>query len=510
MAVTVPQGTDATEVNVDNWNVLVDRINASIDKDGTIELTANWDVGAFTITVTQLISDIAGGTPPLVVTSTTVVPNLNVDQVDGFDLDQALLIASSPQFAALTLGNTGLHLLDTGGDHDLIIKPGTDLGADRTLTLTTGDSDRTITLSGNPTLSDWFDQAVKAASDVVFAGITLNNTGLHILDTGGDHDLIIKPGSDVGADRTLTLTTGDSDRTITLSGNPTLSDWFDQPVKAASSPTFAGVTLGNTGLHVLDTNASHDLIIKPESDLSADRTLSITTGDQDRSVVLSDYGGIYVDGNAGATTILLVDAFEPITVFDTDMPEVISNGDNSNYNITIGETGAYEVHISLSGSTAGTNKVYEFDVFQIAASGSSITGATQATPCVITAVAHGFSNADRVKISGVSGMTQLNGQIYTVTNKADDTFELEDDNGADINSGAYGVYSGPSGTAYLATRQVQAHSHRKFAVGGDVGTLCASGISNLTGSDTLELHVKGVTDATDLTIESGQLWIKRV
>lgn len=103
MAVTVPQGTSGTVVNTTNWNVLVDRINASIDKDGTIALTANWDVGAFTITCTQLTSDIAGGTPPLVVTSTTVVPNLNVDQVDGFDLDQALLIASSPQFVGLTL-----------------------------------------------------------------------------------------------------------------------------------------------------------------------------------------------------------------------------------------------------------------------------------------------------------------------------------------------------------------------------------------------------------------------
>ena len=73
--------------------------------------------------------------------------------------------------------------------------------------------------------------------------ITLSNTGLHLLDTGGNHDLIIKPGSDVTADRTLTLTTGDSDRTITLSGNPTLADWFDQAVKAASSPTFNALTI---------------------------------------------------------------------------------------------------------------------------------------------------------------------------------------------------------------------------------------------------------------------------
>ena len=73
--------------------------------------------------------------------------------------------------------------------------------------------------------------------------LTTPNTGLHILDTNASHDLIIAPGSDLTADHTLTLTTGDADRTITLSGNPTLADWFDQAVKAASSPTFVNLTI---------------------------------------------------------------------------------------------------------------------------------------------------------------------------------------------------------------------------------------------------------------------------
>ena len=77
--------------------------------------------------------------------------------------------------------------------------------------------------------------------------VTVTNEGLHILDTGGDHDLIIKPGTDLGADRILTLTTGDAARTITLSGNPTLADWFDQAVKAASTPTFASQIITDAG-----------------------------------------------------------------------------------------------------------------------------------------------------------------------------------------------------------------------------------------------------------------------
>lgn len=82
-----------------------------------------------------------------------------------------------------TFPNTGLHLFDTNASHDLIVAPGSDLTADHTLTLTTGDADRTITLSGNPTLNDWFDQSVKAASTPTFAGAALNG---NITNTGGD------------------------------------------------------------------------------------------------------------------------------------------------------------------------------------------------------------------------------------------------------------------------------------------------------------------------------------
>jgi hypothetical protein len=53
--------------------------------DGTVPLTADWDVGSFKITAQQFESDVATGTAPLIVASTTAVPNLNADQVDGKD-----------------------------------------------------------------------------------------------------------------------------------------------------------------------------------------------------------------------------------------------------------------------------------------------------------------------------------------------------------------------------------------------------------------------------------------
>lgn len=53
--------------------------------DGTVPLTANWDVGAFTITGTQFISDIATGTAPFVVSSTTEVANLKAATAGNAD-----------------------------------------------------------------------------------------------------------------------------------------------------------------------------------------------------------------------------------------------------------------------------------------------------------------------------------------------------------------------------------------------------------------------------------------
>lgn len=59
--------------------------------------------------------------------------------------------------------------------------------------------------------------------DTLTTGLTFPNTGLHILDTNATHDLIIAPGSNLTADRTLTVTTGDADRTLTIGGNATLN-----------------------------------------------------------------------------------------------------------------------------------------------------------------------------------------------------------------------------------------------------------------------------------------------
>jgi hypothetical protein len=83
----------------------------------------------------------------------------------------------------------------------------------------------------------------------------------------------------------------------------------------ASGPTLTSpvvvtdITVPNTGLHVLDTNASHDLVIRPGSDLTADRTLQLTTGDASRELTINADttlgGGAHSGTNTGDQTITL-------------------------------------------------------------------------------------------------------------------------------------------------------------------------------------------------------------
>jgi len=131
---------------------------------------------------------------------------------------------------------------------------------------------------------------------IVPVSLTVPNDGLHLLDTDASHDLIIKPGSDLTEDRILTITTGDAARTLSVEADSAVN----QDLTTDANVQFGTATLGNSGLHLLDTDASHDLIIKPGSDLTEDKTLTITTGDADRGITVTDTGVVML-GDGGTT-----------------------------------------------------------------------------------------------------------------------------------------------------------------------------------------------------------------
>jgi hypothetical protein len=77
----------------------------------------------------------------------------------------------------------------------------------------------------------------------------------------------------------------------------------------------------------------------------------------------------------------------------------------------------------------------------------TITGATKASPCVLTIVAHGLNTGNWIYVAGVVGMTQLNGKYYRVTVvDADHVFLTALLDGSAINSTAYSTYTS-GGTA---------------------------------------------------------------
>ena len=71
----------------------------------------------------------------------------------------------------------------------------------------------------------------------------------------------------------------------------------------------------------------------------------------------------------------------------------------------------------------------------------TITGVTAASPAVVTSNAHGYSDGDEIYITGVVGMTQLNGRNLLIANKTTNTYELTDLDGVAVDSSTYTAYS---------------------------------------------------------------------
>lgn len=71
----------------------------------------------------------------------------------------------------------------------------------------------------------------------------------------------------------------------------------------------------------------------------------------------------------------------------------------------------------------------------------TITNITQSPSCVVTINAHGYANGDKIYITGVVGMTEVNNRFYTVSNRAANTFVIKDENGTTVNSSGYTAYT---------------------------------------------------------------------
>jgi len=77
----------------------------------------------------------------------------------------------------------------------------------------------------------------------------------------------------------------------------------------------------------------------------------------------------------------------------------------------------------------------------VTATTTAISAITKANPAVVTSNSHGLNNGDRVFITSVVGMTEVNNREFTVAGKTTNTFQL-----SGVNSSAFTTY-GSAGTS---------------------------------------------------------------
>lgn len=79
------------------------------------------------------------------------------------------------------------------------------------------------------------------------------------------------------------------------------------------------------------------------------------------------------------------------------------------------------------------------------AAAKTITVVTLASPCVVTAVGHGYANGDIIKITGIVGTEELNDRAFVAAAITTDTFTLKG-----VDSTSYSAYVS-GGSAQKAT-----------------------------------------------------------
>lgn len=154
---------------------------------------------------------------------------VGIDDYMVLDADEAIIYKRT-----LFSGDT-LRVYDADSSHTMGFVSGEDLSADRNLVLILGDATRSLELEADAIL----DQDYTTDADVRFATLSVNNSGIHIYDTGGDHDMILASGEDLTADRTLTFVLVDGNRQLTIEADSIL----DQDYSSDAVVTFQDLIL---------------------------------------------------------------------------------------------------------------------------------------------------------------------------------------------------------------------------------------------------------------------------
>lgn len=284
---------------------------------------------------------------------------------------------------------------------------------------------------------------------------------------------------------------------IDADGNGTLNDPQPSPAKPDHfpGPPISAITRANPG--VITTAIPHTLRAGELVTISGvagmtelnGNTYFVGTVPTSTSLTLISSTGVQVDttGFSSYTSGGTLGAFDlPESYRDDNENGRYDSGEffvdynkNGSYDAADGEfNGILCTHATLC---AASSKLIVWDQGVIVMSDSwanisllptaSIAGVSRANPGVVTTTsAHGFNVGDRVYISGVGGMTELNNNNYYVNSVPSlATLTLRTASGAGIDTSGYGAYSG-GGTLTFSGVDVSAVGASRtvvFSVGDD-------------------------------------------
>lgn len=372
-----------------------------------------------------------------------------------------------------------------------------DLSTTRTLNINTGDSNRTITLSGDTTLSgtNSGDQTITLTGDVTGSGTT---SFAATLSTSG-----VTAGTYNNSTTAITPFTVDAKGRITGTGvASTISPAFSSITSKPTTLSGYGITdalsnstsstqnayFGNIYLQD-DTTPSHYLQITDAENLTADRILNLNVNDANRTISLS--GNLTV---SSAATISGTNSGDQTITLTGD----VSGSGTGSFAATIGNQAVTFGKIVNSGTTGlsvvgrSTNSAGSFDEIS-AASDHQILRRSG------TSVAFGSVNLASSNAVGTSILPAGNGGIGTTSAAANTVFSGPTTGSAttpafrslvaaDIPSlDANKITTGTVATARLATGTASASTYLR----GDQTWASVSGGSPAGGSGTLQYNNAG-------------------
>lgn len=161
-----------------------------------------------------------------------------------------------------------------------------------------------FTVAPNVAIVALADQFVNPAGDTMTGSLVVPNaSGIKIKDTDASHTLGIVGGSNLTSDRTLTLTTGDANRTLTLTGDSSIGG-----TAYVSGGTDVAVADGGTGSSTASGAATNLGLGTGDSPQFAAVNIGHAT---DTTITRAAAGDIAVEGNtvyrSGGTDVAVAD-----------------------------------------------------------------------------------------------------------------------------------------------------------------------------------------------------------